>query len=335
MNRNIWLLALVALSVLALAGFGGAQTTYEDPQGRFSIDLPKGWQLAPQTDDKVFVFQGEGKTIIIECVPMVSDPAELLKKAENTIRLSGMKSPVLDGDITEMTLNGLPARWCVYKGALSGALLAGLCGGVANGENGLYFLSFVAVKDLSPWKDKLEKTFQTIRAQGQKVTGVENLKTIGGGAPAEMGSPTPWKSDLVSLTLPPGWTEKPKPRGIEKEVQGMFANDNFPGVTLMAVCYKGMGLNLSKALDAGIKTFTIPVPNAKPTEGQEMEVEGKKVYFAVYKGTSVAGGTEVELGAVIAVTKAAKSYTDLIAIGMSSLLPQLRSEVLEIVKTVK
>ena len=56
MNRNACSLFLTILSFLALTAMAGAQTTYEDPQGRFAIDIPKGWQLAPQTDDKVFVF---------------------------------------------------------------------------------------------------------------------------------------------------------------------------------------------------------------------------------------------------------------------------------------
>jgi len=29
------------------AGVGRAQTTYKDPQGRFVIDLPKGWKYDP------------------------------------------------------------------------------------------------------------------------------------------------------------------------------------------------------------------------------------------------------------------------------------------------
>jgi len=335
MYRKAFSLVLMVLSLLVTTIVGRAQTTFEDPQGRFVIDLPKGWQLAPQTDDKVFVFQGEGKTIIIECVPMVNDPAEILKKAETTVRLSGMAKPALDGDITEMTLNGLPARWGIYKGAMAGVTLAALCGGIANGENGLYFLSFVSVTELAKWKDKLEKAFQSIRGQGQIATGVENVKTAGGVAVAPAATATPWASDLVSMSLPPGWTEKPKPRGFEKEVKGWFMNDNLPGASLMVVCYKGAGMTMAKSLEAGIKTVTIPVPNAKPVEAQEMKVEGKKIYFAVYTGTSVSAGTEVEMGAVIAVTKADKSYTNLIAIAMSSLIPELKSQVLEVVKTVK
>jgi hypothetical protein len=334
MERKLWLFLSMVLFGLSLAAIAGAQTTYDDPQGRFAIDVPKGWQLAPQTDDKVFVFQGEGKSIIIECVPGMNDPAELFKKAETTVRLSGMAKPALEGEITVMTVNGLSARWGVFKGTMSGVTLAALCGVVANGENGLYFLSFIAVTDMTAWKGKLEKAFQTIRAKGGKVTGVEGVKAVAAAA-APAAEPTPWKGALVSLTLPPGWTETPKPRGIEKEVQGMFANASLPGVTLMAVGYKGAGMSMAKALDAGIKTFKIPVPNAQPVDVQEMEIEGKKVNVVVYKGTSVGAGTEVEIGAVIAVMKAEKCYTNLIAIGQATVLAEMKAQVLEIAKTVK
>ena len=334
MNRRVFSSILMVLSLLAATSISIAQTTFEDPQGRFAIDLPKGWVLAPLTDDKVFVFQGEGKTIIVECVPMVNDPTELLKRAETTVRLSGMAKPLLVGDVLEMTLNGLPARWAVYAGSLSGAALASLCGGVANGENGLYFLSFIPITDMAKWKDKLEKSFQSIRGQGQKVTGVESVNAVSVSAPAPS-NPTPWASDLVSLTLPPGWSEKPKPRGSEKEAKGLFMYDPLPGTTLMVVCYKGMGMTMSKALEAGIKTMTITVPGLKPVEAQEMKLGKRKIYFAVYKGMAAGAGIEVELASVITVTKADKCYVNLIVTGIGSNLAELKNQALEIVKTVK
>ena len=333
MNRRVFSSILMVLSLLAATSISRAQNTFEDLQGRFVIDLPQGWQLAPQTDDKVFSFQGEGKTIIIECVPMVNDPAELLKKAETTLRSAGWGFD--SSGVMEMTLNGLPARWCVYKGALSGASLAALCGGVVMEENGLYFLSIIPAQDMAKWKDKLEKSFQSIRGQGQKVTGVENVNSVAAAAQAPAENPTPWKSALVSLTLPPGWREKPKPRGSEKEAKGLFMYDPLPGTSLVVVCYKGMGMTMSKALEAGIKTMTIPVPGLKPVEAQEMKLGKRKIYFAVYKGMGVAAGTEVEIASVIAVTKADKCYTNLIAFGPSTVLAEMKAQVLEIVKTVK
>jgi hypothetical protein len=90
--------------------------TWKEPQGRFAIDLPTGWRPEPQTEALVFVFKGEGQSIIIEWVPLLSDPDKLLEKALTTVQDSGMPFPALDGSVTEMTINGLPARWGVYTG---------------------------------------------------------------------------------------------------------------------------------------------------------------------------------------------------------------------------
>ena len=180
--------ALAAAGPLVTArpdgGMGTAQNTFQDSRGHFAIDLPTGWRLEPQTDEKVFVFKGEGQAIIIECVAGVSDPDELLDKALATVRASGMDFPELDGYVTEMTMNGLPARWGVYKGAYNpvpGVTLAVLCGSVASGEDGLYFLSFLSLADLAKWKGRLGAAFETLRGHGQKVTGVVSVRAAGGG----------------------------------------------------------------------------------------------------------------------------------------------------------
>lgn len=180
-----------AMLVLALTGavatIGFAQNTWVEPQGRFAIDLPIGWSPEPQKEAKVFVFRGEGQSIIIEWVPLLNDPDKLLEKALTTVRNSGIARPEIDGSVTEMTMNGLPARWGIYTGAFKATpslKLAALCGSVANGENGLFFISFLRVSELSEWKGKLGEAFETIRGAGTKVTGVANLKAPGVAAAA-------------------------------------------------------------------------------------------------------------------------------------------------------
>ena len=101
----------MAVSLLVVASISLAQTTFEDPQGRFAIDLPKGWQLDPQQEDALFVFKGDGKSIIIEYVSGVNDAGALMKKAQATLVASGLTNPVLDGDLMDMTINGHPARY--------------------------------------------------------------------------------------------------------------------------------------------------------------------------------------------------------------------------------
>lgn len=334
MKRCIISLAVMVGSLLVIAGIGRAQTTYEDPQGRFAVDLPKGWKFQPllpaaQTNDLVSDFQGDGKSISIVYCPGIDDPAKLIQQAKIQFRFLNV---VFEGDVKEMTLNGHPARQGVLKTPLDPGMVI-LCGGVALGENGLYYFSVMRDKDIAI-KGSIEKSLVTIRLPGEAVTGAGATKSVSP-PPPEASSPTPWKSDLVSLTLPPGWMEKPLPRGAEKEAKGLFMNENLPGASLIVVCYKGWGMTMAKALDAGIKTMTIPVPDMKPVEFQEMELGKRKIYFVVLKGMGAGGGTEVELASVITVTKADKCYVNLLLTGSSSLLPELKSQSLEITKTVK
>ena len=323
---------LVVFVLLLSSGLAGAQTTYQDNQGRFVIDLPEGWQLAPQTDDNAFVFKGDGKSIIIEYVPGTSDPGELMKKAESSLRASGLTNPVPErGGFQEMSVNGHPAQWGVYK---SGKLLSSLTGTVALGSDGLYYMSIMAQSAVGTWKDRIEKSFQSIRMPGETLTGVSDVKTSVAKAP-EAGKPTPWKGELVALTLPPGWTEKPKPRGFEKEVQGFFMNEKLPGATLMVVCYKGMGMSMGKAFDAGLKSITIPMPGLKPVEARELKLESGKANFAVLRGMVAGQGSEIELVSVVVTTKADRSFTNLILTGLPVYLDNMKSHAVEMARTVR
>ena len=322
---------LSVLALFAVAGFGLSQTTYEDPQGRFVIDAPQGWQLAPQTDDNVFVFQGDGMSIIIEYVPGTSDIGELMKKAEFTLRASGLTNPVPDGTLLDMSANGHPARWGVFK---SGKLLTSFVGAVSLGENGLYFLSIMAQNAAAKWKDRLEKSFHSIRMPGEALAGAADMKAAAGAEPSA-GTPTEWKSDTVSLTLPPGWVEKPMPRGFEKEAKGWFMNDNLPGASLGVLTYRGMGMTMGKAFDAGMKSITIPMPGLKPVEAEEISLENGKVSFAAYRGMAAGGGTEVELASIIITTKAGKGFTNLLLTGLAVHFAELKTQALEIARSAR
>ncbi len=331
MNRNAGSFFLSALILLVVAHNGMAQTAYEDLQARFIIDLPPGWTIEPQSDETVFVFKGDGKSIILEYVSGVNDTEKLMRKVESDLRASGLTNPVLDGSLLAMTINGHPARWGVYN---SGKLLASLCGAVDLGNNGICFMSIMAAGAVAAWKDRIETSFQSIRLPGETMTPAGEVTAVSGSLSAS-GTPKPWQSDLVALTLPPEWSEKPMPRGFEKEIKGWFMNDNLPGATLLVACYQGMGMTMGKAFDAGIKSVTIPMPGLKPIEAEEMALENGNINFAVYKGLAAAGGAEVELASVIITKKADKSFTNLIFTGMATYLPELRNQALTIAKTVR
>lgn len=186
--------------------------------------LSEGWQLQPQTDDRVYVFKRDSDSIILEYVPHTNDPGELLKKALTTLTLSGLKNPAPEGDLKSLTVNRNPAHWGVYRKEMDigkiKEVLFGLLGSVSLQEHGVYFVSIFNENREDVLSESLEKAFQSIRSPGQALTGARDMKTV----PVETAaaSPTAWAHDSVSLILPPGWKQKPKLQSFEEEAIGWF-----------------------------------------------------------------------------------------------------------------
>lgn len=323
-------LAAAMAVVCALPCAPRAQTTFTDSQGRFAIDLPKGWAADPATAGDVAILKGDNRSIILEWVPGVSDPEQLMKKAVGTLRVSGLKDPKPDGDVLDLAINGHPARWSVLA---SGKLLVSLTGAVSFGNDGLYFLSIVAHSARKSWEPAAEKAFRSLRAAGEEATGASEVKAAAPAAPAA-GAPTPWQGESVSLLLPTGWVDKPLPRGFEKEVKGFFMNDDLPGASITVVVYKGFGMNSGKALDAGIKSITIPMPGLKPVETTKPRLARNKASVVVLRGLAAGQGTEVELASVVACVDAGGKFVNLLVTGPATLRDELERAAVEIAATV-
>ena len=335
MDRKAGLLLSVILSCLAVTSVGRTQTTYEDPQGRFVIDLPTGWKYDPMMpafkNDKTADFQDEGRknAFTLAISRGFDDPDKLIKQAALQFKFL---EPVFDGDIQKMTVNGHPARWGILKTPLDPGMIMQVASIVLE-DNGIYLVHTLRTEKREIGK-LVEQAFHSLRLPGEALAGVAGATAV---APpsSKAGGPATWHSELVTLTLPPGWEEKPMPRGFEKEVKGWFQNEELPGSSMMVVCYKGMGMNRAKALDAGIKSMTIPNPGMKPVEAQEMELENGKIHFVVIRGPVSSQGQELDVASVLTVSKAKKCYVNLILTANSSLLEDLKAQALEITKTVK
>ncbi|RJQ78990.1 MAG: hypothetical protein C4519_11625 [Desulfobacteraceae bacterium] len=333
MKRTIVL--LLAFTFWHLAGIAAPADAYEDLRGRFVIDLPEGWQLQPQTDDRVYVFKKDGDSIILEYVLHTSDPGELLKKALATLGLSGLKKPVLEGDLESLSINGHPARWGMYKSemAVGGTqvTLFSRLGCVSLDEHGVYFMSIFNQTRKAELSRPLAKAFQSIRAPGQALTGASAVRSV----PAETAAPAPtaWQHEFVRLNLPPGWKEKPKLQNFEEEVIGWFEYEPL-GAHLLALCYRGFGMNKTKALKAAKQTVEISMPNAAPAKVYELELEsGDKAPVVVYRGTSVSRGAEVQSAAATATLKAGKCYLDLIGYVQAAGLDELERDIVAIARS--
>lgn len=329
MRRIVPSLASALLLMWAIPSASLAQTTFTDSQGRFAIDLPSGWAADPPGTGDVLVFKGDSRTIILEWVPGVSDPEQLMKKAMGTLRASGLANPKPAGDVLDMTINGNPARWSVLE---SGKLLVSFTGAVAMGNDGLYFLSIAPQSARKAVEPVAEQAFRSVRAAGASSTGASDVKAA---APAAAeGSPKPWQGESVSLLLPPGWVDRPLPRGFEKEVKGYFTHDDLPGVTMAVVVYKGFGMSSGKALDAGIKSITIPLPGLRPVETLKPKLAKNKASIVVLRGLAAGQGTEVELASVVASIDAGGKFVNLLLTGPATMQDELKRHALALAPTV-
>jgi tetratricopeptide (TPR) repeat protein len=159
-----------------------AQATWRDMKGLIAIDLPAGWRrepttrtwgAAPEMNDELFLFSGEGQKIQISRVRKLNDPSKLLSEALKYARF-GLPNAKLDGKIVDKAVNGSPACWAVYKGTWIGT--GGIpgwafCGGVADGEDGLFFYSLIGDDDLPIWKDKIGAIFDSIKGRSALASG--------------------------------------------------------------------------------------------------------------------------------------------------------------------
>ena len=147
--RRFQICRIICITLILLYGFLYAGNTFDDPKGRFSIDLPEGWKLTPQTDKDVYVFKGgDNNSIIMEYNAGAENSPELFQQAIDAFEASGLPNPSPVDKIMDLTVNAHPARWGAYTGEMEyGSVkvrLYGMLGSVFLGEGGVYFLAIMS-----------------------------------------------------------------------------------------------------------------------------------------------------------------------------------------------
>jgi hypothetical protein len=240
MEKNkFFCIVTIFVVLLGSSGLSVASNTFEDPKGRFAIDLPEGWKLDPQKDESVYVFKGDDSSIIIEYSSTTGKRDALFLNGMNTLKASGLANASAVGDAKDMKVNDNEARLGLYSDEVTyGAIkvkLYGLLGSVALKEGGLYFLSILNDTTLKSLRGILEKSFYSIRNVGQAVSGSSDITTARKDileVKKPTGAPSEFKHKHLSLTIPPGWKSSEVPRGVEKEIIGWLTSDYIPGATI-------------------------------------------------------------------------------------------------------
>ncbi len=103
--RSLSLFLYAIIVVLLYSGNALAANTFEDPDGRYTIDLPKNWKLQPQAEKTVYVFQGKGSNVIIEYSEQNKTRENLFNDGFNTLKASGLVNAKVQGSIRNLKIN--------------------------------------------------------------------------------------------------------------------------------------------------------------------------------------------------------------------------------------
>ncbi|WP_411029329.1 hypothetical protein [Spongiimicrobium sp. 3-5] len=336
------------------------QNTYEDLQGRFVIDLPKGWALQPQTNDKLYIFKGKDKSLIVEYNEDNNDTDELFLNGLTTLKSSGLSNPETHTETKDLKINGLPAKWGVYQSDYDASgttvTLYGLLGSLGIQDQGLYAIAILNKKDLKKWGAIIETIFQSFRLPGEQLTGVQEVSSLKTPNDPDMSEPpmtnettaveedshtkksasTRWTHDEFSITLPKGWQEQEGNRAMEKEMIGWFNYEPIAGANSMLFCYQGIIWNRKLISQTADKTVKAAIPDAELIKSYVTKLaNNKKANVLVYTGTGVSNGNEVELGSVNIIYRGGKCVLHQLGLGPLKDISTLEKQLLAIANSVE
>ena len=324
------------LATILFLSLGAQALAFEDSKGRFVIDLPKGWKLDPQTDEKVYVFKGDDMSIIIEYHPSLGDPGALFTQGLNSLKAAGLPNASPAEETRDMTVNGNKARQGLYQDEVAyGSLkvkLYGLIGGVALTQGGISFLSILNDSSLKKMRSRLEASLQSVRTAGQAKTGAREVTTASAApaaAAAPAGGPTSFEHRYLTLSVPAGWRTEPLQPNFEKEIIAWLKSDTIPGASIMVSCYRGMGLNHRKVRIGGLKTIASVYPQGQKQLKKETKVrteQGKKAVVEVWQGLSGSTLMQSPLG----IMKTRDCWVMMIGYVADSFGPQLEGDFMKV-----
>ena len=303
-------LSLVFL--LGLAPAAGAQK-HEDLSGRYMIDLPAGWS-SQDLGSNTMNFKGSGyESIQLGFIEGQTDRSALCQVGEGVIK-QNLTGAAPEGDIVDLEVNGNPGRWGVYRGTVQAGgqavPLFGLVGCVvlAQSAGGVFFVSILNQGSRQQLGPAIQKAFESIRPVSGAFTGVQNRRPVAAAAggttgPAVAAAATPFTHELVSLTLPPGWTVQPKSNNPDPDMIATLSSQEL-GANLIVAGGRKYG-NLNQITQKGRNTIQVAIPNAQPA-GEPFEVttqSGEKVRMQLFTGSLVVNGKDIPMGALLAATK--------------------------------
>ena len=323
-----------------------AQTSYEDLSGRFMFDLPPGWQVKPTESADALKLEEAGSIragVVFQAG--VKDRAALFTSGVEAVR-SAVPDAVPEGDVVDQQVNGLPARWGVFRGTVTkGSLKIKLYYFVSAAvmkEGGLYLTGATAEATRAQMQPLYEKLYQSIREVDAPLSGVSDTRPVPVGElpaataaePPKKLEPTPFNHWLVNLTLPGGWVVKPEEPNPPKAQIAKFESES-TGASITLMSFEGRGLNPKKVYDINKKAMKSTMPSLVEVQDQseEQTATGETALVGVLRGSLTAQGKEVPVHFVVASAKHKKSTLSFLGTVVSMTPNPGISEVISIVKS--
>ncbi len=208
-TKALWMLILVLPLIISTYSFAG--TTWEEKDGRFSLDLPKKWKFKEQktilTPDAIkkevrkkepdadfsgysdedltgiqykFTSKKHKASVYVVFSPPVSEltAGETFNDIISTLPDAGLTDIAPVGDVVDLDVNGNPARWGVYRGLIAGTTipLYTFAGGVVVEKGTMNFMIMLSEGKKEKLSGEIESMFQSIRDAGAPLIGIKNRR---------------------------------------------------------------------------------------------------------------------------------------------------------------
>jgi hypothetical protein len=333
-------LMLIYLLTVTVTGF--CANTFQEPKGRFDIDLPNGWALTPQTNPTVYVFKGtqNSNTIIIEYAEGKKSVAATFNAGMNTLKAAGLPNPVEVEKAKDFKVNGNPARWGVYSDEVTygsvKVLLYGLLGAVTLDKGRVYFLSIISKDDKAKFQKTYQTAFESIRSKGQEFSGVSYEPIAKPNEPAL--TSTTFTHPSITLTLPPGWAPHDIPSNFEKETVAWLKSDTIAGASITVFCYRGPMQSYRSTRIRGLKTIaaSYPIGQSEMKKTTKLVTDsGFSATTELWKGFVSSGGQMLTLQSPLGIVKSEKGWIMMIGYVPDAGGPQLEEDFLMILKSTR
>lgn len=327
--------AAIAAATLC-AGSAAAQSTFTDMEGRFALDLPKGWQIQNQQTD-IWTFGRSGAPmIIVQFVRGAADRQAAFDQATMVmLQANGYAMPPADS-LRDLEINGNAARRAIFPlsvtaGANTVVLTTFLGSAVLEGGEGAVTFASFAGPQHGKYLAELGTAFESIRLPGAKVSGARNLRVAT--LTLRDTASRSFSHALVQATVPPGWTVEPG----SGMILGNLTHPAYGRISLMGTANEDLGKDVPTIL-AGLQQGLQTTLGSMTPVGPAYDVvtnSGATMRALDFTGVITAGGANVAQRVTVAGFKDPARSLGVMAFYPASAAAVAKADVLAVIRSLR